>query len=397
MQANKIVKLGLVGVGGMGSSHLSYLVNMPNVEIAAVCDIVKERADSAAARYGCAAYYDHLEMFAHADLDAIIIATPHYAHTPISIHAFEHGLHVLCEKPLAVHINDAQRSIDAYELARAKNPNLVFGIMFQERTISAYRKIRDLLHGGELGRLTRVTWINTAWFRSQAYYDGGGWRATWSGEGGGILSNQCPHNLDMYQWLFGMPARITGHANLGKYHHIEVEDEVTAYFEHDNGMIGHFIVTTAECPGTNRLEIAGEYGKVILENGRITFARNRESMLTFLRETKGAFDMVENWPTDIPVPGGEEQGHHVVTRRFANAIRNGQPDDLIAHGSEGYRGVMLANGIMLSSFQGKTVNVPIDGDAFAAKLAELIATSTFVKQSNEQADQVTDFSGSFSK
>ncbi len=399
MKSIEKVKLGLVGVGGMGSCHIDYLVKMPTVEITGVCDIVKERADAAAARSGSTAYYDHADMFARAELDAVLIATPHYAHTPISEHAFARGLHVLSEKPLAVHVNDAQRSIDAYEQARAKNPHLVFGIMFQERTIPAYCKIKDILHGGELGQLTRVTWINTGWFRSQAYYDSGGWRATWVGEGGGILSNQCPHNLDMYQWLFGLPARITGHANLGKYHNIEVEDEVTAYFEHDNGMIGHFIVTTAECPGTNRLEIVGENGKLVLENGKITFARNRQSMLKFLRETETKFDIVENWPTEIPIPGGQEFGQHhrMVTEKFLQAILNRRPMDLVAHGSEGLRGVTLANGIMLSAFQEKTVSVPIDGDAFVAKLNELIANSTFVKQTTEQADQVTDFSGSASK
>ncbi len=192
MNSNEKVKLGMVGMGGMGNCHLDYLVNMPAVEIVGVCDIVPERAEAAAARSGATAYYDHEDMFARAGLEAVLIATPHYAHTPISEHAFARGLHVLSEKPLAVHVNDAQRSIDAYEQARAKNPNIVFGAMFQERTVPAYRKLKDLLRGGELGQLTRVTWINTAWYRSQAYYDSGGWRATWSGEGGGILDQPVP-------------------------------------------------------------------------------------------------------------------------------------------------------------------------------------------------------------
>lgn len=394
MSANGKVRLGLVGMGGMGSGHLAYLPKMANVDIVAVCDILPERADAAAARSGATAYYDHMDMFSRAGLDAVLIATPHYDHTTISVHAFEQGLHVLSEKPLAVHVNDAKKSIAAYEKARDINPDIVFGLMFQERANAAYRKLRDILAGGELGRLTRVTWINTAWFRSQAYYNNGGWRATWAGEGGGILTNQCPHNLDMYQWLFGMPARISGHASLGKYHDIEVEDEVAAYFEHENGMVGHFVVTTGECPGTNRLEICGEYGKLVLEHGKLTFDRNRESMLSFCRETKSSFDTVETWHVEIPTPRCDE-GHQVVTEKFVKAILNKQPMDLIAHGLDGIRGVTLANGIMLSSFEGTMVSVPIDSDAFEARLRSLIKTSTYVKPGTDASAPVADISSSF--
>ncbi len=376
--SSKNVRLGIVGVGGMGSSHTHSLVDMPGVEIAGICDIVKERADSAAERCKTTAYYNHHDMFAKANLDAVLIATPHYDHTTVSVDAFKLGLHVLSEKPLAVHVNDAKKTIAAYEEAKAKNQNLVFAIMFQLRTEGIYRKVKELLDDGELGRLTRMTWINTAWFRSQAYYNSGGWRASWAGEGGGILTNQCPHNLDLYQWFFGSPAKITGRASLGKYHNIEVEDEVSAIFEHDNGMVGHFIVTTAECPGTNRMEIVGENGKLVVENNKLIYHRNRQSMLKFLEETKSSFDIVENWYTEIPVPDNKS-GHGVVNQKFIDAIRNNKPDDLIAHGTEGIKSVTLANGIMLSSFMGKTIDVPIDADAFEAKLQELIASSTYVK------------------
>jgi predicted dehydrogenase len=386
------VRLGVIGMGGMGSGHLNYLVNLSGVTVAAVCDIDPARAQAAAAKSGAQAFFDHEALLADGDVDAVLIATPHYAHTPITIHAFEAGKHVLCEKPLAVHVNDAQKTLDAYEAASAKNPNLVFGIMFQERTNPALRKVKDLLDGGELGRLMRATWINTAWFRSQAYYDSGGWRATWGGEGGGILTNQCPHNLDTYQWFFGLPDRITGFASIGKYHHIEVEDEVTAVFQHDNGMVGHFIVTTAESPGVNRLEIVGEHGRVVLEDGKIVFHRCRTSMRDFCRTTPTMFDNVETWRTEIPYPMGGH-GHQFVTEKFLAAIRNGQPLDLIAHGTEGIRGVTLANGIMLSSFQGASCTVPLDADAFETRLRELIATSTF--QKGGTAGGVVDFTKSW--
>ena len=170
---------------------------------------------------------------------------------------------MLVEKPIAVHALDARRMIGAYQAAQTKYPDLVFSAMFMQRTYGHYRKIKDLIDSGELGRLVRTTWIITDWFRTQIYYDSGDWRATWAGEGGGVLLNQCPHNLDLYQWFVGLPARVTGFAHIGKYHDIEVEDEVTAYFEHENGMIGHFVTSTAESPGSNRLEIVGELGKLV--------------------------------------------------------------------------------------------------------------------------------------
>ncbi|MFB5189489.1 Gfo/Idh/MocA family protein [Alicyclobacillus fastidiosus] len=377
------VKIGLIGLGNIGVTHLNYLTDMDNVELVGVCDVMKDRADKFASDHQTTAYYHYRDLFEHSGLEAVIVAVPHYDHTPVSIEAFQRGLHVLSEKPLAVHVNDAKRTIAAYEEAKKNDPNIVFGIMFQERTLPFYKKIKDLLDSGELGKLTRATWINTAWFRSQAYYDSGDWRATWAGEGGGILTNQCPHNLDMYQWLFGLPARISGHAHIGKYHNIEVEDEVTAYFEHDNGMIGHFIVTTAESPGTNRMEIVGENGKLVYENGKIVFYRNRISTLRFLKESKQGFANVESWYTEIPVDTSAPTGHKVVAEKFVNAILDGSAEDLIAHGTEGLNGLTIGNGIMLSSFTNSMVSLPLDADAYEQKLKELIATSKFVKSTTQ--------------
>lgn len=372
------VKLGVVGIGGMGNSHLRYLTQMDNVELVGVCDIVKEKADQAAATYKTKAYYSHTELLDKSGLEAILIATPHYDHTTISIAAFEKGVHVLCEKPIAVHVNDAKKTIAAYEKAKELNPKIIFGIMFQERTYPFHKKIKDILEGGELGKLIRATWINTKWFRSQLYYDSGDWRATWAGEGGGILTNQCPHNLDLYQWLFGVPSRINGFAHIGKYHDIEVEDEVTGYFEHDNGMVGHFIVTTAETPGSNRMEIVGEYGKLVYEDDKIVFYRTRESMLRFIKESESRMGNVENWYTEIPVNVKAPTGHRVVTEKFIAAIQNGE-GELIAHGPEGINGLSIGNAIMLSSFNDQTVKMPMDGDAYERKLQELIQSSKYEK------------------
>lgn len=375
------VKIGLIGLGNIGAgTHIKCLTSMENVELVGVCDIVREKADRVAHQCHTTPYYSHTELFDKSGLEAAIIAVPHYDHTTISVDAFDRGLHVLTEKPLAVHVNDAKKSIAAYERAKKKNPAVVFGIMFQERTFPHYKKLKDILDSGELGKLTRVTWINTTMFRTQAYYDMGGWRATWAGEGGGILTNQCPHTLDMYQWLFGVPCRITGHASLAKYHNIEVEDEVTACFEHENGMIGHLIVSTAEFPGTNRMEIVGENGKIIYENEKIMYYKNKVSMLKFSRESSVGFGRIENRCTEIPYEE-KPSGHKIVTEKFVNAILNGG-GELIAHGTEGINSVAIANAIMLSSFRKTTVDDIFNGDAFEDKLKELIRTSKFVKNVN---------------
>jgi predicted dehydrogenase len=277
-----------------------------------------------------------------------------------------------------VHVNDARAMLAAWEKAKGRTPGLIFAMMLQERTLPLNRKLKDIVTGGELGRLLRVTWINTAWFRSQAYYDSGGWRATWAGEGGGILTNQCPHNLDLYQWLFGVPSRVSGFAHLGKYHDIEVEDEVTAYFEHDNGMIGHFVATTAESPGTNRLEIVGEYGNLVSEMGRLVFYRNRASMLEFSKQTKEAFARIECWPTEVPVEPGSSGSHKALTERFVDAILG--RGEIVADGGEGIKSVTIANAIMLSSFSGRPVEIPFDADEYERRLQELARSSTYAKK-----------------
>jgi predicted dehydrogenase len=284
--------------------------------------------------------------------------------------------------------------IAAYEAAKAKKPEIVFAIMFQQRTHGYWRKIKEMIDGGELGKLARATWIITDWFRTQAYYDNGGWRATWSGEGGGVLLNQCPHNLDLYQWFVGLPKRVTGLAAIGKYHNIEVEDEVSATFEYENGMTGHFITTTAESPGTNRLEIVGEKGRVVFEHGQLTFTRNVESMFDFIQTCPRSFDKVENEVIDVPFEHHGEGGHRFMTENFASAILSGEP--LIAPAVEGIRGLSLGNAIMLSSFLKQTVELPFDDDLYAGKIAEMAATSRFQKVVRLQDQDNGDLSKSFS-
>jgi predicted dehydrogenase len=357
-----------------------------------VCDVDEKKRVEQSEKHGVPGYADGIEMMEAGQLEAVIVATPHYDHTPLSIAALERGIHVLCEKPVGVHVKDVNKMIAAYKAARTSKPDIKFAAMFQQRTFDSWKKIKSMIDSGELGKLTRATWIITTWFRTQHYYDTGSWRATWEGEGGGVLLNQCPHNLDLYQWFFGMPASIHGTAAIGKYHHIEVEDEVTAVFEHENGMVGHFITTTAESPGTNRLEIVGENGKLVFDDGELTFDRNEQSMLEFSNTSDSGFGKVPSQREVLDVPAGPEGPHRRVTEAFARSIREGSP--LVAEAPEGLGSVALANGILMSHFTGSRVSLPLDGDAYEKLLGDLVRNSTFEKNATS-AGGAADLKGSF--
>jgi predicted dehydrogenase len=367
------VRLGIIGMGNIGRYHAEYLLNgqVSRCQLAAVADAFAP-LDVWAAK-GLKTFKEGEDLIRSGAVDAVIIATPHYQHTTLGIAALEAGLHVLVEKPISVHKADAERLIAAH----ARHPRQVFAAMFQLRTEPRYVKIKRLLTAGELGPLVRVSWIITDWFRTEAYYASGGWRATWKGEGGGVLLNQCPHNLDILQWLCGMPARVRGFCQLGRYHNIEVEDNVTAYWEWASGATGVFITSTGEAPGTNRLELCGSRGKLVLENNRLTFTRNETDMLEFSRTARTGFARPDVWHVEIPFDNAPAQ-HATLTQNFVDAILDGTP--LIAPGAEGLHSVELANAMLYSSLIEQTVTLPLDGAAYAAKLQELIAGSRFEKK-----------------
>lgn len=371
-----VVRIGVIGLGNMGNFHIEYLAGneIPGAELKAVCDVDPDQLARAKSRTGdgVEAYGDADELLQSNGTDAVIIATPHYDHPPLAIKAFGQGLHVLCEKPAGVYTGQVREMN-----AAAEKSGLVFGLMFNQRTLGEHRKLKELVDSGELGELRRTNYIITNWFRAQSYYDSGGWRATWAGEGGGVLANQCPHNLDLWQWICGMPVRIRAFCGFGKYHDIEVEDDVTAYAEYENGATGVFITTTGESPGTNRMEITGDNGKVVMEEGRITFWRNRTPANVFNREWKGGFGSPETWKCEIPFRGGGEE-HRGITRDWVRAIREGTP--LIAPGVEGIRGVELANAMLLSAWMDGWVDIPVDENLYYEKLQERIRSSTIRKE-----------------
>ncbi len=384
----KKLKIGVVGLGNMGSAHLKFIKDTPTCVLAAVCDVKKPLADKLGADFQANVYYDAEKMFKSGDVEAVIIATPHYFHTPLAISALDKGLHVITEKPLAVHKADAEKMIAAHK----RHPKLKFAAMFQQRTNETHKKLKNLIVSGELGRITRISWTITNWFRTQSYYNSGGWRATWGGEGGGVLLNQCPHNLDLFQWFFGMPVKVRANCHIGKYHKIEVEDEVTAYMEYANGATAVFITSTGEAPGTNRLEIAADRGRVIMEGGKLSFLRNATPMLEFCAKSKEGFATPEVWDVSIPSSAGDS--HQKVIANFADAVLNGA--ELWTPAEEGIKSVELANAMIFSSQNDCTVELPLDAAKYEKMLKKLIKSSTFVKKTDEKAAS-GDFSKSFGK
>jgi predicted dehydrogenase len=382
----KKVRIGIVGIGNMGTCHATSLLagKVPRLELTAVADADAARRARVPSVPGFATTD---EMIASGRIDAVLIATPHYDHTTLGIKALKAGLHVMLEKPISVHKADAERLLAAHRHKRQ-----VFAAMFNQRTDGFYRKIRQLIRGGELGEIRRVNWIITNWFRTETYYSSSSWRATWAGEGGGVLLNQCPHNLDLFQWMFGLPQRVRAFCHFGKYHAIEVEDDVTAYLEFANGATGVFITSTGEAPGTNRLEIAGERGRLVYENDRIVFTRNEVPMSEFARTSKESFAAPETWEVVIPAQNHGGQ-HNEVLKNFADAILDGVP--LIAPGREGLRSVELANAMLYSTWTGQTVELPLNGARYERALKRKIATSMFKKKQVAAGAMPVDLSKSF--
>jgi len=380
------VRIAVIGVGGMGTFHANYLKagEIKGAELAAVCDIDESRM---AGFSDIPRFKDSAELLRSGLVNAVLIATPHYEHTTVGVDAMNLGIHVLTEKPIAVHKADAERMIEAQKVK-----NVVFAAMFQMRTEPLWKKVKSLIERNELGDITRITWIVTDWFRTEAYYASGGWRATWSGEGGGVLLNQCPHNLDLMQWLFGMPSKIRSFCGFGKKHDIEVEDEVTAYLEYPNGATGMFITSTGEAPGTNRLEIAGDMGRVVIEGGKIQFTRNETPASEFLKTSKQGFARPPVWNVEIPL-SGPAGGHKVITQNFVDAILNGAP--LIAPAPEGIKSVEIANAMLYSAWTDKTIDLPIDSAAYESALKERIAKSRYVKKNIIERDE--DITASFKR
>lgn len=372
------VKVGVIGIGSMGSSHARniYNGNINNAQLVAVSDINPDRLEWARREFGdeVKRYNNNDDFFADKNIDAVLIATPHYDHPPLAIKGFESGLHVLIEKPAGVYTKQVR---EMNEVA-AKN-NKVFCIMYNQRTNPLFQKLKELVETGELGEIKRTNWIITNWYRPQSYYDSGDWRATWKGEGGGVLLNQNPHNLDLWQWACGMPKRVRAFCHFGKFHDIEVEDDVTAYVEYENGATGVYVTSTGDAPGTNRLEVTGDRGKIVIEDNKLTFWRLRTPERQFNKEFTGGFGAPECWKCEVPVHG-HETAHVGIMNDWVKAIQSGTK--LLSPGEEGINGLMISNAMLLSTWTDDWVELPIDEELFYHELEKRIKKSSFKKSAD---------------
>ncbi len=382
------VRMGIIGIGNMGSGHAKSIVEgkVPDMVLTAVADVREVRRQWAKENLPeTVAVFDNAEALLDSGLvDAVLVATPHYVHPELVMKAMERGLHVMCEKPAGVYTKQVR---EMNEMA-AKH-DVVFGMMFNQRTNHVYRKMHELIASGVYGQIKRVNWIVTDWYRSQAYYDSGDWRATWDGEGGGVLLNQCPHNLDLLQWICGMPVKVRAFCHEGKWHNIEVEDDVTAYLEYENGATGVFVTSTGDAPGTNRFEVLLEKGKIICEHGKLSVYEAKVSEREFCFTSKEGFAIPDGEWITVETDGENEQ-HVGVLKAFTGAILRGEP--LVANGVEGIRGLTLSNAMHLSAWTNEMVELPINEDLFLEKLNERRASS---KQKSNVSEVVFDTKGSY--
>ena len=366
------IRVGVIGIGNMGMSHSKKIFEgeVDGMRLTAVADRNPALRDKAKEAFGdaVAIFAEGDELLNYENLDAVIVAVPHYDHPYFVMEAIKHDLHVVSEKPAGVYTK-AVREMNEF----ASKHNKVFAMMFNQRTNCVYRKMKEMVDNGEIGEIKRVNWIITDWYRTQYYYDSGDWRATWSGEGGGVLLNQCPHNLDLLQWICGMPVSVRAFCHEGKWHDVEVEDDVTAYLEYANGATGVFIITTGDAPGTNRFEITGTKGTLICDSKTLKFLKLNVDEREYCKTATEGFKKpsAEQW-VEVETDGKHEK-HMGVLRAFTNHILKGEP--LVAEGYEGINGLTLSNAMHLSSWTDSKITLPIDEDLFYEQLKKRIAGS----------------------
>ena len=386
------VRYGIVGLGNQGTNYAIKIFDGGKAQdafVTAMCDInpakiqtMKEKTTNKEVKY----FTDYREMLDSGLCDAVLVEVPHYQHPEIVVECLKRGINVICDKPAGVYTKQVREMNEVAAKSDAK-----FAMMFNQRTNCLYRKMRDIVREGGIGELQRVTWIITDWYRTQQYYDSGSWRATWKGEGGGVLINQCPHQIDLVQWVVGeLPVEVNGFCQYGKWHDIEVEDEVTAFFKYKNGATGMFITTTGEAPGTNRFEISGTGGKLVCEGGKLMWYKNGEDSAEWSRTNPAGFKKPPCEVIEVETDGQNPQ-HAGIINNFTAALLGREP--MFVDGKEGSAGVELMNAIELSGWNGgEAVTLPIDEDRYLRELEAHIAVSRF-KEVDDSA--VADTAGTF--
>ncbi len=387
---SKKIKLGIIGIGNMGSGHAKNVVEgkCPDFELAAAADINRERIEWAKQNISSKVnYFDTAEEMLDSGLiEACMVCVPHYDHPKYAIACMKRGIHVMVEKPAGVYTKQVREMNAEAE----KHPDVVFGMMFNQRTNHIYRKMHELVRSGIYGNIRRTNWLITTWYRPQAYYDSGDWRATWSGEGGGVLLNQCPHQLDLWQWICGMPKRVRSFLHYGLWHDIEVEDDVTTYVEYENGATGVFVTSTGDAHGTNRFEIQLDRAKIVAEDEKLSVMEYEMTEQEFSKTNKVPFGNVPAKNIDVETDGRNDQ-HIGVVNAWGGAILRGEP--LVADGSEGINGLTLSNAMHLSSWLDKTVDIPFDEELYYSELMKRAAAS---KRKTTGKTVFADTSGTYS-
>ncbi len=365
------VRFGVIGIGNMGSSHAKNLYdgNINDAVLTAVCDVDAKKREWANENLKTVEVFtDYVDMLNNAQIDAVIIATPHYLHPIIAIESFKKGYNVLTEKPAGVYTKQVEKMN-----AEALKSNKAFCIMYNQRTNPIFKKAREIMRSGEMGELKRVIWIVTNWYRRQEYYDSGLWRGTWRDEGGGVLINQCPHNIDIMQWIVGMPEKITASCSYGKYHDIEVEDDVSAFFEYPNGATGALFTSTGEKPGTNRLEISCDNGKILIENGKLCVWKYNVPEHEFRYYTSDEYKKLSCEYSEFVPQNDDSSAHNQILQNFVNHIL--YSEELVSPGYDGIKGLTISNAIHLSDWIESPVTLPIDSEKFEKLLMEKVESS----------------------
>ena len=375
------VRLGIIGLGAQGGMYSRLISDgrVPNMTIGAIADTDPAKAESAAARFPNVPFFDDYRGLLASDaVDAVVTTVPHYLHPEIGIAAIRAGVHVLVEKPAGVYT----RQVRELNAVAAEHPEVVFGIMFNQRNNPLYRRLKAIVDAGEIGTIRHTSWIITNWWRPQGYYDQSAWRATWGGEGGGVLVNQAPHQLDLWQWICGVPQSVFAKVAYGFRRDIAVEDEVTALVDYGNGATGVLVTATHDVIGTDRLEILGDNGKIVVDNSATATVyrldRPELEISASLRPAdvarlfSGEIDTTDFFESETIAFESQWGAQHAgVLENFAAAILDGTP--LLAPGSDGINGVRLANAIHLSSWLGREVPLDFDEDVYLTELNKRIA------------------------
>jgi len=379
----KKVRFGVIGLGNMGMLHCRFIqaAGSRSFCVTAGCDC-DPRRKRIAKDCGIHFFSDAQEMYDSGLIDAVIITTPHYWHPPLTFRAARRGIHVLCEKPLASSVGQARAMI-----AECRKRKVALGAMLQQRCRPAMVKMKQLVDQGAIGDIFRVQMICSSWFRTQRYYDSGAWRGTWDGEGGGVLINQAPHSLDLFQWVgLGLPKTIV--ANVAtREHKMECEDTANVICDYGSGRVGYIYASTAEEPGMEQLMLIGDKGTLTAEGGsKLTIGRLRVpiSKHVYASRKASAGGAEQKLTVSQVKVSARKSGHIDVIRAFANHILKGTP--MVATGAESLIELEISNAAYLSGYNNsRSIKLPVDAKAMERLLDRLIRTRSTGRGGNMRA------------